>query len=224
MKSTLALALLAALPLSADVTISSHILKKQKPKGVVPPKDRATFSCAHYKPIPPQTIELAIARPIMKSSLQIVATSEFMHFAIPVMERPEITTETKYQFIFMVGGKKVDLGGAGQEPLKPLGLAIQKKLQEALKFDQASPVKMVVNVYATEFWNDRGWMNNRSTAHLEVGLFEDRKIFNALVFSRYLKDNESPKDKPPTEAGMGLLGDSIAWDILTTADFVAVPE
>lgn len=226
MKKMLALipvvAMVGVLPANAQVT--RYILKKQNPKGVTPPKEKATYPTAHYKPIPPKTIELSLVKPIMTERNQIVASSQFMHFAIPVMERPELVPETKYQYIFMVEGKKIDLSDAGNSSLKPLGLAVQNKLQEAIKLDQTSNVKLVVNVYATEYWDDRGFMNNRSIAHLEVGLFEGRKIFNALVFSRYLKENESPKDKPPTAAGMGLLGDSIAWDILTTGDFLAVAE
>jgi hypothetical protein len=217
-----ALVMVGSLPALAQVTYTQA--KKQKPKGVNPPKDKATYSTATFRPIPPQTIDLALVKPIMTDRNQVVASAEFLQFAIPVLERPEITTETRYQFLFMASGKKVDLSEAGTSPMKPLGQAIQRKLGEAVKFDQASPIKIAVNVYATDNWNDRGFMNSRSTAHVEVGLFEDRKIFNALVFSRYLKENESPKDKAPTPAGMALLGDSIAWDILTTGDFLAVAE
>jgi hypothetical protein len=144
----------------------------------------------------------------------------FIQYALTPMERPDLSAKTKFQFVFMVKGQKIELSEAGSSPMKPLGLAIKNKLQEANLLDETSNIKLAVNIYATEFWDDRGWINNDSRVHLEAGLVEDRKIFNNLIFSVRLKENDSPKNQPPSTIGMGLVGDRIGFEILGAEDFI----
>lgn len=106
------------------------------------------------------------------------------HFALPPMERPEIDATTTYRFEFRDQNKKVDLSDSSTHPGKGLGLAIRQKLGEAVKFDDQSKYRLIVNIYATDGWLNIGMFDVGPTVGVEAGLFEDRKAFNGLVFAK----------------------------------------
>jgi len=142
------------------------------------------------------------------------------HFALPPMERPEIDSSTTFRFEFRYKAEKLDLSEPGTHAMKPMALAIKAKLAEAVKFDDQSKYRLIVNIYANDGWFNIGMFDVGFTVGVEAGLFEDRKAFNGLAFVKRHTSSKGKKGETRSPEVLKELGEWIGWDLLTANDFL----
>ena len=219
------LAVGVSLPAQTTTTYSRRI-----PKGVTPITSKeVTYETNFRVPHVPQQSILGSLLELAPGGFEpkpkyLIATTESIvgakHYALPPMERGEIDEHTPYRFEFRYKGEKVDLGESGKSELKPLGAAIKAKMGEAIKFEDQSKFRIIVNVYANDNYFNIGMFDVGVSLGIEAGIFEDRKPFNGLVFNVRHRSSAGKKGEPRSPEILRQLGESIGFDVVTAKDFI----